>query len=417
MQKNKTQLLMIILLFLLLGFLQADEWQTFVPLNHPRAGAVSVEYQGKIYVLGGKSTNNTILNTIECYDPEQRIWLDNALPPFKKERYNAAAVIFNDKIYLIGGRSSNDVLDEVEVFNFVQNKWEDVQNIHEEREGHSAVILNNHIYVIGGQENEHELIKKIEWYDESKDKWHEEKDKCPFPRVAAFTAALENIYYLFGGYYYGLSSDAHQWRPNQMHNNWQALPALNQARAYGATIVKGDSIYLIGGEVANGKSDLVEIFNLKNETLTIGPHLLGARSGMTGVILNDTLFVIGGYDPFSGNPTNTVDILIPTTTSITQEPFVVLPGSKILVTGYPNPFNGQISIKVTFPRFALYDVDIYNVQGQRVKSLFKGFSNSTSKTFIWQGKNEQGHSVSSGLYWLVVRSRFTQVVFKIIYLR
>ena len=396
----------------------SGEWKPFLPLNTPRAGAASVVLDGKIYVLGGKPLDNKVLNTVDCYDPEQKIWIENALPPFDTERYNAAAIVFQGKIYLIGGRSSEDVVDDVEVFDPVQNKWQDVQNIHKEREGHVAVILNDHIYVIGGQENEYELTKKIEWYQESEDKWIEEKEKCPFPRVAQFGASIADVFYMFGGYYFGMSKDGYKWNNTAMHRAWENLSPLSQARAYGATVIKGDSIFLIGGETASGKSDFVEIFNTRTESLSMGTPLLAPRSGVTGVCLNDTIFVIGGYDNNTGNPLSTVDIFVETTTAI-EDPIsgITVPKSEILINGYPNPFNGQISIDVKLPRLASYQIDIYNLRGQHIKSLFNGMAFGGNKHFIWQGQNENGQSVSSGIYWLVVRSQHTQAAFKIIYAR
>ncbi|MHB2149288.1 kelch repeat-containing protein [Calditrichota bacterium LG25] len=394
------------------------EWKSFIPVNTPRAGAASVVLDGKIYVLGGKSLDNRVLNTVECYDPAQNAWIEDALPPFEEERYNASAVVFKGKIYLIGGRGSSEVLDYVEVFDPVQNEWQDVQDIHDEREGHVAVIIKNHIYIIGGQENEYEITKKIEWYDEANDEWIEEREKCPFPRVAHFGASLNDIFYMFGGYYFGMNENSYRWKASPPHSGWENLPALSQARAYGATVVKGDSIFLIGGETASGKTDLVEIFDVRTQSLSTGPSLPAPRSGLTGVCLNDTIFVIGGYDPATGKPISTVDIFVETATAIDEPaPGFRLPRSEILINGYPNPFNGQISIDVTLPRLASYRIDIYNLKGQHIKSLFNGMATGGSKHFIWQAQNEKGQLVSSGIYWLVVRSPYNQAVFKIIYAR
>ncbi len=416
MKRHKIKLITILLPLLFSGFLLAGEWQTFSELNTPRAGAASVVFNGKIYVLGGKSLNNTVLNTVECYDPQQGRWIENALPPFDEERYNAAAVVFNGKIYLIGGRGEEDVLDEVEVYDPVQNRWDSVQNIHEEREGHVVVILRNHIYVIGGQENEYEIAKKIEWYDATKDRWFEEKEKCPFPRVAQFGAAFGDVFYMFGGYYYGMSKDGYKWNAVGEHKGWENLPALAQARAYGATVVKGDSIFMIGGETSNGKTAVVEIFDVQSETLSVGEPLLTPRSGMTGVCLNDTIFVIGGYDPNTGTPLTRVDVYVETPTA-TESPLPNFLPSQVAIKGYPNPFNGQIALQVNLPGLALYRIDIYNLQGQKVKTLFNGMATGGTKHFTWQAQNDHGQTVSSGLYWLVVRSKEHQAAFKIIYTR
>ena len=417
MKNIKSVLFLLIFQLLVLPRAHSGEWKQFYSLNTPRAGASSVVLDGKIYVLGGKTINNKVLNTVECFDPGQGMWIENALPPFETERYNAAAVVFNGKIFLIGGRSSKEILEDVEVFDPVQNSWKHVQNIHEGREGHVAFIMNERIYIIGGQENEYELIKKIEWYDEANDEWEEEKEKCPFPRVAAFGAGLNNIFYMFGGYYYGMNNEGYKWDKNAMHKSWESLPSLSEARAYGATVVKGDSLFLIGGETATGKSGTVEIFNTKTEALSSGTPLPAPRSGLTGVCLNDTIYVIGGYDNNTENPLNSVEIFVETTTGLENNSNYSLPRSKILINGYPNPFNGQISLEVELPKLASYRLDIYNLRGQHVKSLFNGLAAGGKKYFKWYGNDEHGKAVSSGVYWLVVRSSDVRASFKIIYVR
>ena len=40
----------------------------------PRFGCAVVSHQGKIYVSGGFGVNKSILNTVECYEPEKDKW-------------------------------------------------------------------------------------------------------------------------------------------------------------------------------------------------------------------------------------------------------------------------------------------------------------------------------------------------------
>ena len=46
----------------------ADEWYSAPPLVVARGGATAVTYQNNIYVFGGKSFNNKVLNSVEKYN-------------------------------------------------------------------------------------------------------------------------------------------------------------------------------------------------------------------------------------------------------------------------------------------------------------------------------------------------------------
>jgi hypothetical protein len=76
-----------------------------------------------------------------------------------------------------------------------------------------------------------------------------------------------------------------------------------------------------------------------------------------------------------------------------------LPTSFFLAQNYPNPFNPTTSISFGLPKTAIVTLDIYNLLGQHVKTLLDGNLNAGYKTIIWDGKDEAGASVSSGLYF------------------
>ncbi len=399
------------------GLIAAGEWQPVASLYKERAGAAAVVWENKIYIFGGKSSNNKILNSVECYDPARGEWDDETIPEFAEARYNAAAVVYQGKIYLIGGRGEVDVLKSVEVYDPAQNLWSDANDLHEKREGFSAVVLDGHIYVIGGQRDEHSLVNEIEWYDEEKDKWKEIKDHMSHPRAAPFAAAVGDTFYMFGGYYFGLTKTFYKGALSMSHFEWSSGKDLSEPRAYGASVLKGDSLFLIGGETQSGKTNLVEIYNIKTHQYYTATPLLSARSGVTGVCLNDSVYVIGGYDQESGEPVKTVDVYIGSpTTAITEFSLNLPPEEHILVKGYPNPFNGQITLQVSVGQKESYEVAIYDAQGKHVSTVYNG-KISQSFRFVWQARDDNGMDVSSGIYFLIVKSPKQVLSYKMVYVK
>jgi hypothetical protein len=69
-----------------------------------------------------------------------------------------------------------------------------------------------------------------------------------------------------------------------------------------------------------------------------------------------------------------------------------------LEQNYPNPFNPTTNISYSIPSDNQVEVNIYNVRGEKVKTLTNGFQTSGYKTIKWDATNEQGQPVSAGLY-------------------
>ncbi|MCK4980560.1 MAG: T9SS type A sorting domain-containing protein, partial [Candidatus Delongbacteria bacterium] len=66
---------------------------------------------------------------------------------------------------------------------------------------------------------------------------------------------------------------------------------------------------------------------------------------------------------------------------------------------YPNPFNPTTTIKFSIPEEGEVDLTIYNIKGQKIKTLAKNQYVKGDHSIIWNGNDELGNSVSSGLYF------------------
>jgi hypothetical protein len=83
------------------------------------------------------------------------------------------------------------------------------------------------------------------------------------------------------------------------------------------------------------------------------------------------------------------------------DPVPVTP-SKIAfeASNYPNPFNPSTTIKYSMPKAGHLKLSIYNVRGQLVKTMIDGERPAgADQTIVWDGTNNQGSAVSSGVYF------------------
>lgn len=84
---------------------------------------------------------------------------------------------------------------------------------------------------------------------------------------------------------------------------------------------------------------------------------------------------------------------------------------------YPNPFNAATLIEFALPEEGNVNLEIYDLLGQRVLTLFDNRASAGSHRVIWQGKDNAGRDVPSGVYFLKLVSDGVQRTQKITLLR
>jgi len=77
----------------------------------------------------------------------------------------------------------------------------------------------------------------------------------------------------------------------------------------------------------------------------------------------------------------------------------VAPVVNLLQQNYPNPFNPETTISFDMPKTAPANLSIYNVKGQLVKTLFNGTAQFGRNSQVWNGTDNNGSKVTSGLYF------------------
>ena len=98
------------------------------------------------------------------------------------------------------------------------------------------------------------------------------------------------------------------------------------------------------------------------------------------------------------------DILVPdgTISGVEQkeQSDTALPASFALGSNFPNPFNPETKISFEVPAgwTAPVTLRLFNVQGQLVRTLLEGVMTPGQHSVLWNGKDERGQHVASGVY-------------------
>jgi hypothetical protein len=77
---------------------------------------------------------------------------------------------------------------------------------------------------------------------------------------------------------------------------------------------------------------------------------------------------------------------------------VQIPPSAFQMSNYPNPFNPETTLSYILPSAGMVSLMIYNSRGQLVRSLLNEEQSAGEHSLIWNGKDDFGNSVASGLY-------------------
>jgi flagellar hook assembly protein FlgD len=88
---------------------------------------------------------------------------------------------------------------------------------------------------------------------------------------------------------------------------------------------------------------------------------------------------------------------------------VEIPRQSLILQNYPNPFNPETWIPYQIREPADVVIRIYNAQGQLVRTLdlgqrAAGFYLSSTRATYWDGHNDVGEKVASGIYFYQLRA-------------
>jgi uncharacterized protein YjgD (DUF1641 family) len=112
-----------------------------------------------------------------------------------------------------------------------------------------------------------------------------------------------------------------------------------------------------------------------------------------------------------------------------KEDGVILEVTKFTSINYPNPFNPETTIKFTVGSpstlvnnnnsisHELTSLVIYNIKGQKVKTLVNEYLVSGEYKVVWNGTNEVGQTVGSGIYFYRLKVGDNQIIKKMVLMK
>ncbi|KAK2822494.1 hypothetical protein Q5P01_022559 [Channa striata] len=227
-------------------------WKILTIMPYNSAHHCVVEVENFLLLLGGEDQWNPngkhSTNFVSRYDPRFNSWIQ--LPPMQERRASFFACRLDKHLYVIGGRNETGYLSSVESYNLETNEWNYVSSLPQPLAAHAGAVHNGKIYISGGVHNG-EYVSWLYCYDPVMDVWARKQD-------------------------------------------------MNTKRAIHVLAGMNDRLYAIGGNHLKGFSHLdvmlVECYDPKADQWNIlQTPILEGRSGPGCAVLDDSIFLVGGY--------------------------------------------------------------------------------------------------------------------------
>ena len=104
-------------------------------------------------------------------------------------------------------------------------------------------------------------------------------------------------------------------------------------------------------------------------------------------------FVKALYGAYESDASNEVIV------ELTEAANIIIPKSTALLGNYPNPFNPTTEISFALKDAQNVTLEIFNVRGQKVKTLINDNMDAGLHQVLWAGLDNDGKQISSGIYF------------------
>ena len=255
---------------------EKDTWHKGSDMPTTRSGAVAAVLNNRIYVMGGGLRHEDgqfeFFRRVEIYDPETDAWSQG--PDMLMPHDYPVSVVMGNSIYVFGGHHPDAAkggpmtdpgFSFCEVFDSPAETWREIAPMPTPRFASAAVLLGDRILVLGGaglREDGFNNFDIVELYDPRTNQWGMAGFKLPWPAAGAGACVHNQRLYLAGGNSGGrIENRITCYDPDL--TQWTELPPLERGRIVMGMIPVGDTLYLIGGRGADGKTPLDSVDALR----------------------------------------------------------------------------------------------------------------------------------------------------------
>eukprot|EP01133_Synstelium_polycarpum_P021128 gene21128-25382_t len=240
----------------------------------PRHSHTMVAYNGQLYLFGGIGKDSAVYNDLHIYNPTTNEWTDVPIAPNEtnngvvpSRRWGHTAVVVGEEMLVFGGMKDTSFYRNVVAYSFSTRKWHQVSspnNAHPHgRQYHGCEVVGRRMYIFGGYDgNAH--LKDMFAFDLDTLIWHNLGSTCTnfIIRRGFVTASFNGCIYVFGGRSKNLYNSIQQFNTDTMTWKEMMLSDAPSKRQFAAGILYQDSMWVFGGQQADGNENDVHKVHL-----------------------------------------------------------------------------------------------------------------------------------------------------------
>ena len=276
---------------------EGNRWESVDPLNVAREyHTATVLDDGRVLVVGGRTSSLAVTGSVELFDPETNSWTDAA--ELNMPRWHHTATLLEDsRVLVAGGHDGDGPVGTSEVYNPSTDEWTQVVNMRVGRVMHTATrLLNGRVLAVGGGGTD-VLFNSAEIYNPNTNSWTLTGSMQTTRTAHTETLLLANglVVVIGGRSDSGLLSSVEIFNPNT--GNWTVRNSMSTARAlHTATKVPGGIIVVGGLGASETPQASVELFNPDDNTWTsLSSMSVDRQLHTTSFLQSGLLLSAGGY--------------------------------------------------------------------------------------------------------------------------
>lgn len=324
-----------------------DGYWTIIPTTSLyRFYGAGLVHDGKIYMLGGASTDPT---AVEVFDPATRSV--SLLTPMPAEHRNSGAVYHDGKIYMIAGSDATTYNNRLDIYDIASDSWSTGAN-HPLTAQLEATVHGGMIYTMGGYDGT--VHDEIYTYDIAADTWTA-AGTMPYPTSAHRMITNHNDIWVVGDY----AETDRLMRFSVLDGTWTEYESNFIGRRHASVELADGKLFIIAGNA--NKNGYWQYYKISQ------------------------------YIDLS----TVVSVVAPPKT---------LPRKSQLSQNYPNPFNPSTSIRFMLHESSPVEVNIYNLKGELVRQLSNDVFGPGEQEVFWDGKDGSGVTQASGQYLYTLKT-------------
>ncbi|MDH5300678.1 MAG: hypothetical protein OEW58_04880 [Gammaproteobacteria bacterium] len=297
------------------------QWRELPALELARSHAPVIPYQGKLYIFGGGGPQFKSLDSVVCFNPADQSWQE--LAPMPTKRSGTAGFLIGDKIYIVGGGFKKpdgnfQFLRTVEIYDPATNRWTTGPDMQQPHDYPAAVLDEGYIYILAGHHPDACLggpktdpgFDFCERWKPGMAQW-EVLPSLPTPRFAASGFMRHNAIMVAGGVAFtpdGFNNfdfietydkPSRQWtQDSQLKLPW---PAAGQGMCN-----LGDTLFFFGGYSTENIHNRASLCPAGSNIWRELPPMPAARAAMGVAMMDNTIYLVGGWADDGRTPVNTV---------------------------------------------------------------------------------------------------------------